>query len=282
MDYTGERMVPHQSGATSFWEHIYRYRFAAAEARGRDVVDVACGEGYGAAALLAAGARRVVGVDVDPATCRHAARRYQLATIAGDALQLPLADHCCELFVSFETIEHVAEPERLLAEAARVLTPEGVLVISTPNKGVYPVDNPFHLRELTADEFRALLSHYFTSVELYFQRPTCAARSWDCTPGWQSPLVQRLVALRGGWRLSAMLRRWTYGTAWCSEVDADLPTAVEAVLGRLPRCAQQFDPFLVRQLTANWKSRRPLYLIARARRPRRLVAMRQSPNTVRA
>jgi 2-polyprenyl-3-methyl-5-hydroxy-6-metoxy-1,4-benzoquinol methylase len=64
-EYT-ERMVPEEAHARTFWEHIGRYRFARDFVRGRRVLDIACGEGYGAAALARAGAASVIGIDVSP------------------------------------------------------------------------------------------------------------------------------------------------------------------------------------------------------------------------
>ena len=78
LEFTGERMVPDAVDLDSqcYWEHIYRYRFASQYARGQRVLDVACGEGYGSAALSAAGAVSVVGVDISPDTVQHARKKY--------------------------------------------------------------------------------------------------------------------------------------------------------------------------------------------------------------
>ena len=71
--------------------------------------------------------------------------------------------------VSFETIEHVTDAERALAELARVLAPGGLLVISTPNTDEYLVDNEFHTREFSHEEFVAFLEQRFPSVRLLYQ-----------------------------------------------------------------------------------------------------------------
>jgi O-antigen biosynthesis protein len=63
-DNSGERMVPERSGGLTFWEHVYRYAFASDFVKGKYVLDIACGEGYGSAVLLKAGAEKVIGIDI--------------------------------------------------------------------------------------------------------------------------------------------------------------------------------------------------------------------------
>ena len=104
MKYTGERMIPDQADEQTFWEHVYRYRFACGHVRGKRVLDVACGEGYGTAALAMADARSVIGVDIDPATCEHVQRTYRLDARVGSAQALPVDSNSIDVVVSFETI----------------------------------------------------------------------------------------------------------------------------------------------------------------------------------
>jgi len=175
-------MVPEKADAKTFWEHIHRYRFAALLVKGRRVLDIACGEGYGAAALLQAGAASLTAVDVSAEACAHAARRYGLKTLVGDARQIPLADASVDVVVSFETIEHLPDPGRFLDECRRVLVPGGTLVVSTPNREVYDKlapDNPYHVQELDRAEFAALLGARFGPVAMYTQCPRTVA--------WWSP-----------------------------------------------------------------------------------------------
>jgi 2-polyprenyl-3-methyl-5-hydroxy-6-metoxy-1,4-benzoquinol methylase len=182
MPFTGERMVPEGAGIDTVWEHLYRYRLAARYVRGKDVLDVACGEGYGTAALAAAGARSVIGVDVDEATCAYARRRYTRYGIdirRGNATDLPLEARSVDVVVSFETIEHVPRPAEFLDECCRVLRPGGLVIVSTPNVEVYnpdrdPARNPFHCSEMTTSEFLAVVGRFFTAVTVFSQRPTRA------------------------------------------------------------------------------------------------------------
>ena len=108
--------MPVSSGSMSS-----RYRFAKDFVRGKRVLDIACGEGYGAAALAKAGASSVVGVDVSADVCDHALRKYGLDARPGDAQAIPLPDRSIDLVVSFETIEHVDDPNVFVRECARVL-----------------------------------------------------------------------------------------------------------------------------------------------------------------
>jgi len=177
MKFTGERFVPELRGQIAY-EHRHRYVVALEFAMDRDVLDIACGEGYGAS-LLATSARSVTGVDIDESSIRHAASRYpamNLAFRAGSATAIPLADDAVDLVVSFETLEHLTEQRAMLAEFVRVLRADGRVVISSPNKLVYSdargYSNEFHVRELYFDEFRDLLGEFFPRVRLFGQRIT--------------------------------------------------------------------------------------------------------------
>lgn len=167
---SGERLVPHEHyGELVHSEHLARYLLAAQLASGCRALDAACGEGYGTQLLARAGAERALGVDVDEATVRAARERYGGHYEAADVERLPLDDDSFDLIASFETIEHVDDPEAALRELRRVLAPEGTLVISTPNAAEYLVDNPFHVREFETSEFVELLERHFGDVRLLHQ-----------------------------------------------------------------------------------------------------------------
>ena len=185
LPFTGERFTPECVREIAH-EHWHRYAFARTLASGRRVLDAACGEGYGSALLAAAGAR-VLGVDVDPATIAHARTRYAgldgLRFEVGDATALDaLPDATFDLIVSFETLEHVHDQDRLLDGFARLLAPGGVLLVSTPDKGEYTDRsgevNPHHVRELYRDEFEALLAARFPARRLYGQKLLFQSALW--------------------------------------------------------------------------------------------------------
>jgi SAM-dependent methyltransferase len=162
---------------TSPWwgEHLARYRFAAARARGGRALDIACGTGYGLA-IVGGATRLVIGADRDPEALAQARRAAPAggAVLATDAASLPFRTAAFDLVTSFETVEHLPERPAFLAELARVLAPEGLCVLSTPNaRYTQPVNgkprNPFHLYEYEPDEIRAELQKHFTQVTILGQ-----------------------------------------------------------------------------------------------------------------
>src|SRR5437763_4277161 len=115
LEFTGERWTSAAHGQIEL-EHLHRYLLARDVCRGKDVLDIACGEGYGSA-LLAQVARHVIGVDIDCPSIAHAAVEYARANlhyVAGDATRVPLAAASFDVVVSFETLEHFAGQEAFL------------------------------------------------------------------------------------------------------------------------------------------------------------------------
>ncbi|MGE0223341.1 MAG: class I SAM-dependent methyltransferase [Acetobacteraceae bacterium] len=174
--FTGERFTSAIDGQVQI-EHYHRYLFARAFCQGRDVLDVASGEGYGSA-HLAQVARSVVGVEYAGDTAGAAARNFprpNLHFIQGDARRLPLADASVDVVVSFETLEHFGEQEAFLSEVRRVLRPSGLFIVSTPDRETYsPSDQPsnrYHVRELSRREFEDLLQGHFPHIAMLSQRP---------------------------------------------------------------------------------------------------------------
>lgn len=174
----------HSQAWTPPWlrhEHIGRYQWVSQFAQRRTVLDAACGIGYGSQMLLQKGAARVYAFDLADEALAEA--RHRLAGSAkaivhsADVTRLPLSNREVDLYVSFETIEHVADDDAVVAEAARVLRPEGVFVCSTPNRLVVSPgnrlesrpSNQFHLREYDRRELENLLAKRFDSVEWYGQ-----------------------------------------------------------------------------------------------------------------
>jgi SAM-dependent methyltransferase len=184
LEFTGERFTP-ECVREIRYEHVHRYAFAQSLVRGKQVLDGACGEGYGSA-LLAATAAAVTGVDLSEEAVRHASERYNRENLVfrqADCLALPFEDDAFDCVVSFETLEHLAEHDRLLAEFRRVLRPDGCLLISTPDKAVYTDQlgnrNEFHVAELYRDEFGALLGRHFGAVRQWGQRLTFQSTIWS-------------------------------------------------------------------------------------------------------
>ena len=174
MEVTGERFMPDYPGDWSP-EHYHRYFLARELVEGKRVLDIASGEGYGSA-ILAQLAKHVTGVDISQEAVDAARDKYQknnLDYVCGSVTAIPLPDHSVDMVVSFETIEHLTEQTEMLAEIRRVLIPEGILVISSPDKLTYSdipgYHNEFHVKELYEDEFVALLQGFFPQIRLYRQ-----------------------------------------------------------------------------------------------------------------
>lgn len=175
LENTGERLHAELIDVNAV-EHLHRYSFACSLVTGLTVLDIASGEGYGTN-LLAAHAARVIGVDISAQAIAHAQGKYQRHNLEyrlGSTDAIPLGALSVDCVISFETLEHHDRHEEMFAEIKRVLKPEGFLVISTPDKLNYTdkskQQNHFHVKELYAAEFKALIGRHFGNSSYYGQR----------------------------------------------------------------------------------------------------------------
>ena len=174
LELTGERTLP-DVPAENYWyrRHLAVYRWIAARCAGLRVVDMACGEGYGSA-VLAERAAQVTGVDANPEAHEHARLRYSAPGLRFERGLVEDWDDDAppDAIVFLQTIEHVTEPTALLARFAELLAPGGMAYVSTPNRltlappGAERSDNPWHVREYTPAEYRALLEPAFSHVDI--------------------------------------------------------------------------------------------------------------------
>lgn len=176
MEWTGERLVTNVDGVFGVAEHLHRYAIAQQLAKGRTVLDLASGEGYGSN-LISALASHVTGVDisseaVDHANQKYASKKDNLVFKLGSASKIPLPDSSVDMVSSFETLEHTTEQEEFYSEIKRVLKPDGFMLMSTPDTVPYktrePV-NPYHVKELTTEEFIDLNKRHFSRHILFKQ-----------------------------------------------------------------------------------------------------------------
>jgi SAM-dependent methyltransferase len=173
------------------------------------VLEAGAGEGYGAD-LLAGVARRVVALDYDRDAAAHVSAAYPgLDVLRGNLASLPLATGSVDVVANLQVIEHLWDQPQFVAECARVLRPGGTLLMTTPNRLTFSPGgvtlNPFHTRELAADELAELLESHFT--------------------------VTAMLGLHHGARLRELDRRWgglidaqlaTPPEAWNPELHADV------------------------------------------------------------
>ena len=177
-----ERLDPRaEGGRLVAAEHLGRYWWAAAQVAEKTVLDAGCGIGYGTRLLAQGGAQRVTGVDIAADALREAeAQPLETAEyVEGDIQQLPFHDDSFDVVVCFEAIEHVPRPEEALDELARVLRPGGRLLVSSPNRGVYPPGNPHHIHEYTAQELEESLTRRFGYVHAIRQHAWLASALLD-------------------------------------------------------------------------------------------------------
>jgi GT2 family glycosyltransferase/ubiquinone/menaquinone biosynthesis C-methylase UbiE len=184
VQFTGERLVINQFVKENFnnvlEEHLERYKFACKFAEGKDILDAACGAGYGTMMLQQAGAKNINGVDISEESIDNAKKTYNDKNILfeyGDVTSLLYDDESFDLVVSFETIEHIPNGTAWISESARLLREDGLFLVSTPNRavtnpGTFFVErplNPHHQYEYNIVEFIGELSEKYDIVGLYGQ-----------------------------------------------------------------------------------------------------------------
>ncbi|HEV2618193.1 MAG TPA: class I SAM-dependent methyltransferase [Candidatus Acidoferrales bacterium] len=266
LENTGERMIPESSDNSTFWEHVYRYAFASRFVKGKQVLDIACGEGYGAAALQKAGAARVIGVDIAEDACLHAREKYGIEARTGSGEKIPVEDGSIDIIVSFETIEHIPDPHRFLDECARVLVPHGRLIISTPNKGIYgspDTPNPYHCSEMTEDEFASALRSRFRQTRFYSQHPHFAP--------WWSP--RTFVANVTSWNSLPGFKRLHHSAQFrlaprtvYDPTETQRNCVIEQILDMRKNQHPFLNPYTLRP-RRKWNGEKPTYIVANALSP---------------
>jgi GT2 family glycosyltransferase/glycosyltransferase involved in cell wall biosynthesis/SAM-dependent methyltransferase len=175
LPFTGERVIPGKVESDLWAEHLARYLFAEPLAHGRRVLDLGAGAGYGAERLSRV-AKSVVAIDVATDAMRYARQHHpglDVRHLVARGEALPFRAGSFDLVVAFEILEHVHDQPGLLAEVRRVLTPEGIFAVSTPNRLYYTDErhehNEFHVHEFEVPELQQFLAPAFPQVRIYVQ-----------------------------------------------------------------------------------------------------------------
>lgn len=171
------RIIPEETNQRFFAQQLKAYEFLRENAYGKIILDLGCGDGYGAA-YLAKVAKKVTAIDYEEEIIVKAQTKYaapNLKFISMDATNLEFADNSFDIVCSFQVIEHIPE-ERMsnyLSGVKRVLKNDGEFYVSTLNlehniKSPLTYEkNPAHTKEFTYEELKALLGSIFSSVKIY-------------------------------------------------------------------------------------------------------------------
>jgi ubiquinone/menaquinone biosynthesis C-methylase UbiE len=165
---------PSNMSSTSV-EQLHRYAIASELARGKVVLEIGFGEGYGSS-LVVQTARQVVGMDVTPGLVKYARTKHRngkLFIVGGKDTNIPLTTGCVGLVMSFEVIEPLKQGESMMAEIARVLRPGGIVIISSSHKHEYcdvlAHQNSSQLNSHCMSECESLLRTKFRHVAVFAQ-----------------------------------------------------------------------------------------------------------------
>lgn len=175
-DWHKERLIPKKTPWYSkriVTEHLLRYRFVEKFVHSKVVADIACGVGYGCLELINLRAATVIGIDKSKEAINYANQHYQhkdVTYVLADATKTNLKENSVDIVTSFETLEHLPKPKLFLTEVKRILRPNGLFIVSTPNREMSLEENPFHHQEYDLDEFKNLLSG-FQLLDIYGQTP---------------------------------------------------------------------------------------------------------------
>lgn len=203
MKDTGERLIPSASkDSVVYGEHLSRYIAVIDLVKGKRVLDVASGAGYGSQ-ILAEYAKSVIGIDYSAEAIRYAERHYgaqNLKYYVDNAEQLKnVKDNSVDVVISMETIEHLNNPEEFVKQVKRVLVQGGIFVVSTPNDDEYREGNDFHLHEFTFSQLKKLIGKYFKKYDFYYQGNALATtffnKSDHQSEFQREMLVQKTIAV---------------------------------------------------------------------------------------
>ena len=184
LNFTGEYFIPGKSGDRIEADHLERYRFACKYAKGKSILDIACGVGYSGPKFIEAGAVSYDGVDINENLIEYAKNNYSSKSInylVGDICKFS-NNKMYDLITCYETIEHVENYETAIQNLYSLLKTGGNLLISSPNRIVTSPNcntledkpsNEFHTQEFVPEELISILNKngfIAQRADLYGQR----------------------------------------------------------------------------------------------------------------
>ncbi|MDI6721691.1 MAG: class I SAM-dependent methyltransferase [Candidatus Aenigmarchaeota archaeon] len=175
-----ERMDPGQKGffqKRMFADHLKRYEFTCKMCKGKRILDIACGEGYGTR-VLRRYAKEVVAVDIFDVDLKLLGFYKNVKFVRSDAIEfLQKNRKKFDVIISFETVEHIPQYQKFIRLLHKNLKKGGLLIMSTPNRKFTDIFfgrkfNPYHVKEFYTEELSKELTKIFvTEPVLYRQRP---------------------------------------------------------------------------------------------------------------
>ena len=176
---TGERIIPEDIETCAeyllYLRHLFAYEFARnILPKNSLVLEVGCGEGYGSN-LLSQYVEKVVGLDIDDKTIKHASNKYSSENCifkTYNGIKIPYKDNTFDAVVSFQVIEHIQDDENYVSEILRVLKQASPFILTTPNREyrLEPGQRPwnrFHVREYSSHSLKELLDKMFYDVTIW-------------------------------------------------------------------------------------------------------------------
>ncbi|MBC2607229.1 class I SAM-dependent methyltransferase [Pelagicoccus albus] len=205
-----------------YYEHVHRYLLAKEHIEGGNVLDLACGSGYGSR-ILAEKAEAVTGIDISEEAIKSASATYKKSNLKykiANCYDTKLPAESFDYIISFETIEHLDSPELLLDEVKRILKPDGLLIISSPDKLEYtdksPVKNEFHKKELYHEELKKELELRFKNCSFAKQRMVAGSLILSDSKFSKNTQCGVYYGDHRGSRYSISLPEGLYSVAFCS------------------------------------------------------------------
>ena len=176
---TGERVIPEKFESREeyliYLRHLFAYEFAKRKIpKNSSVLEVGCGEGYGAK-LLSQNVAKIIGLDIDKNIIAHAQKKYGSGNCifsVYDGKKIPYKDDTFDALISFQVIEHVRDDKNYVSEIYRVLKRNGIFILTTPNRTyrLKPGQKPwnrFHIREYYPHELEDILKSNFLDAKVW-------------------------------------------------------------------------------------------------------------------